>query len=91
MLEKKLLMNQEVDMSEHSYDVKLYQVFSRANDRRVLSYSLEMFCLSDPGLIYRYNYALHEQSSHVHSPVHIGYDIVNLIDNPQSNLKKSVE
>jgi hypothetical protein len=47
-------------MSEHSYDVKLYQVFSKGNEKRVLSYSLELFCLSDPGLIYRYNYALHE-------------------------------
>jgi hypothetical protein len=47
-------------MSEHSYDVKLYQVFSKGNEKRVLSYSLELFCLSDPALIYRYNYALHE-------------------------------
>ena len=29
VLEKKLLMNQEVDMSEFSYDVKLFQIFNR--------------------------------------------------------------
>ena len=42
-------------------------------------------------MIYRYNYALHEQSSHVHSPVHIGYDIINMIDNSKSRVKHSEE
>lgn len=50
-------MNQEVDMSEISYDVKMYKVFSR---KQIISYSLEIFSLNEPDLIYRYNYALHE-------------------------------
>lgn len=29
LIERSLLMNQEVDMSEISYDVKLYKVISR--------------------------------------------------------------
>jgi hypothetical protein len=91
VLEKKLLMNQEVDMSEFSYDVKLYQVFSRQKEKQALSYSFEIFTLNEPDLIYRYNYALHEQSSFVHSPIHLGYDIVNLVENPLSRLRKNEE
>lgn len=55
-------MNQEVDLSEFSYDVKLYQIFSKEinAEKRALSYSFEVFCLNEPDLIYRYNHALHE-------------------------------
>lgn len=53
-------MNQEVDMSEFSYDVKLFQVFNRHKERQALSYSFEIFSHNEPDLIYRYNYALHE-------------------------------
>jgi len=63
LLDKRLLMNQEVEMSEFTYDVKLYQVFNRAalaSEKRVLSYNFEVFCLNEPDLLYRYNYALHE-------------------------------
>lgn len=79
-------------MSEFTYDVKLYQVFNRAalaSEKRVLSYNFEVFCLNEPDLVYRYNYALHEQSSFIHSPVHIGYEIVNLIENPSSRVRQN--
>jgi len=92
LLDKRLLMNQEVEMSEFTYDVKLYQVFNRAalaSEKRVLSYNFEVFCLNEPDLVYRYNYALHEQSSFIHSPVHIGYEIVNLIENPSSRVRQN--
>ncbi len=69
-----------MDMSEFSYDVKLYQVFTRSKEQKSLCYCLEIFSLNDPDLIYRYTYALHEQSSLINSPVHIGYDIINLIE-----------
>jgi hypothetical protein len=85
-------MNQEVDLSEFTYDVKLYQIFNKTaqiSDKKVLSYCFEIFCLNEPDLVYRYNYALHEQSSFIHSPVHIGYDIVNLIENHQSKVRQT--
>ena len=56
-------MNQEVDLSEFTYDVKLYQLFNKTSnlsEKRVLSYLFEIFCLNEPDLVYRYNYALHE-------------------------------
>lgn len=85
-------MNQEVDMSEFSYDVKLFQVFSLLEkEKKALSYCFEIFCLNEPDLLYRYNYALHEQSSFIHSPIHIGYDLVNLIENPMSKSKEHEE
>lgn len=56
-----------------------------------LSYSFEIFCLNEPDLIYRYNHALHEQSSTLHSPVHIGFDMVNLIENPLSKVRVNEE
>ena len=87
IVDKRLLMNQEVVMSEFSYDVKLFQVFSKKAEKQVLSYSFEVFSLNEPDLVYRYNYALHEQSSQIHSPVHFGYDIFNLIENPHSKLR----
>jgi hypothetical protein len=84
-----MLMNQEVDMSEFSYDVKLFQIFGndKLDHKVALSYSFEIFCLNEPDLVYRYNHALHEQSSNIHSPVHIGFDMVNLIENPLSKVR----
>ena len=62
LIEKKLLINQEVDLSEFSYDIKLYQIFSKEQgiEKRAFSYSFEIFSLNEPDLIYRYNHALHE-------------------------------
>ena len=75
-------MNKEVDMSEFQYDVKLYQIFNIDKDKKALAYSFEIFSLNEPDLVYRYNYALHEQSSYIHSPVHLGIDVINLIESP---------
>lgn len=60
-------------------------------EKKALSYCFEIFSLNEPELMYRYIYALHEQSSFVHSPIHIGYDVVNLIENDLSRLRQNEE
>lgn len=72
-------------MSEFTYDIKLYQIFE-IHKEKALAYSLEIFSLNEPDYIYRYNYPLHKQSSNIHTPMHLGYDILNLIENPSRDL-----
>jgi len=43
-------------MSEFTYDIKLFMVHLAKEDKSLLSYSLEIFALNDPDVIYIYNY-----------------------------------
>ena len=64
-------------MSEFTYDIKLYHVFE-IHQEKPLAYSLELFSLNEPDLLYRYNYPLPLQSSALHSPLYLGFDLLNL-------------
>ena len=61
VLTKTLLLNDEVDFTEFSYDIKLFKItrkhaFGGETDAGIdiLAYHVEIFNLNDPELIYRY-------------------------------------
>lgn len=43
-------------MSEFTYDLKVYLIHKTKGDNKLISYSLEIFALNDPDVIYIYNY-----------------------------------
>ena len=61
-------MNTEVEVSEFTYDIKLFLVNEKDstvidadnqnNFNRALSYSLEVFAINEPDIVYRFNYPI---------------------------------
>lgn len=69
-------------MSEFQFDIKLYQILFTSDIDTPISYSIEIFSLTNPDLLYRFNYPINHFSSSLNSPMHISIDIINLIENP---------
>ena len=86
-LVEKLIMNSEVEMSEFSFDIKLYENIEVAQDR-IISYIIEIFNLNDPDTIYRYNHSINPYSTNIQTSMDIGVDLFNLIDHPHKKQNK---
>lgn len=72
--------NYECNMVEQLYDVKVYELLKRS-DKDIISYQLEVFTLSNPDIVYIYNYPINfaEQFQDSHGLI---IDIFNLVENP---------
>lgn len=90
LLKKTLVLNEEVDFTEISYDIKLYKIsrsspFGSGNldvGCETLSYHVEIFNLNQPDVIYKHRIPVHQQNTNnVHDPVTFVVDVFNLIDN----------
>ena len=77
-------MNQEIDMSEFTYDLKLYLVteLQEGFDEQVIAYSFEVFALNDPDVIYVHNQPAQTRVENLSVPAIFGLDVINLIENP---------
>ena len=49
--------NYEINMVEQVYDIKVYELL-RKSDKDIISYQLEIFTLSNPDIVYIYNYPI---------------------------------
>jgi len=85
ILTKTLLLNDEVDFTEFSYDIKLFKItkkhaFGAETDAGIdiLAYHLEVFNLNEPELIYRYR--LPVSSVQPADPLTYVVDVFNLIN-----------
>ena len=85
VLTKTLLLNDEVDFTEFSYDIKLFKItrkhaFGANTDAGIdnLAYHIEIFNLNDPELIYRYRFPV--SSVKPRDPVTFVVDVFNLIN-----------
>ena len=85
VLTKTLLLNDEVDFTEFSYDIKLFKItrkhaFGAKTDAGIdnLAYHIEIFNLNDPELIYRYRFPV--SSVKPRDPVNFVVDVFNLIN-----------
>jgi len=85
VLTKTLLLNDEVDFTEYSYDIKLYKVtrkhaFGAETEAgiEILAYHFEVFNLNEPELIYRYR--LPVTSVQPSDPLTFVVDVFNLIN-----------
>jgi hypothetical protein len=47
-------MNNEVEMSEFTFDIKLYSIIEKESDL-ILSYIIEVFVLTEPEVLFKYN------------------------------------
>lgn len=88
VLTKTLLLNDEVDFTEFSYDIKLFKItrkhaFGANTDAGIdnLAYHIEIFNLNDPELIYRYRFPV--SSVKPRDPVTFVVDVFNLINHTQ--------
>ena len=93
ILDKTLVLNDEVDFTEFSYDIKLFKItrkhpFGFVSDIRteILAYHIEIFNLNEPDLIYRYR--LPVSTSRPTDPVNFVVDVFNLINHAQIPLSE---
>ena len=85
---QKLLMNNEVEMCEFAYDIKLYENIGLLKDRTI-SYTLEIFSLNDPEVIYCFNHPIYiSQNSKIQTSMETIVDVLNLVEHP---LKKNLQ
>eukprot|EP00347_Sterkiella_histriomuscorum_P013376 403364949 len=91
LIEKKLVMNQEIDMSEFTYDIKLYLIIEKKEEEAQIAYSLEIFALNDPDIVYIYNQPSTKKSNAINVPSIIGIDVINLIENPIKSQEVIIE
>jgi hypothetical protein len=82
------LLNDEVDFTEFSYDIKLFKItrkhaFGANTDAGIdiLAYHIEIFNLNDPELIYRYRFPV--SSVKPSDPLTFVVDVFNLINHNQ--------
>ena len=86
LLDKTLVMNQEVDFAEFSYDVKLFRVskktqlleaFESAGGVQPFAYHVEVFNMNEPDKIYMYRVPVsHER---VADPITFSAEVFNLV------------
>ena len=81
IINKQMISNTEIEMSEFLYDVKIYQVY-KIVDRCIIAYQIEIFTLHDPDVVYLYNYPMNF-SPECQDPHTLIVDIVNLIEHPR--------
>ena len=81
--------NYEINMVEQLYDIKVYELL-RKSDKDIISYQLEVFALSNPDIVYIYNYPINfaEQFQDSHGLV---IDIFNLIENPFKKIQDKMQ
>jgi hypothetical protein len=90
LLSRVLLMNQEVDFTELTYDIKLYKVMSSNTIgsgkidliNEVIAYHLEVFNINEPDIIYKYRKPVHALGNKASEPVSFIIDVFNLVDHP---------
>lgn len=83
-------MNQEVDFTELTYDIKLYKVMSMNSIgsgnidliNEVVAYHLEVFNINEPDIIYKFRKPVHILGSGASEPVSFTIDVFNLVDHP---------
>lgn len=90
LMQKTLVLNEEVDFTEISYDIKLYKICRKspfgdgklAVGAETLSYHIEVFNINQPDVIYKHRIPVQQTSkSNVHDPTTFVVDVFNLIDN----------
>ena len=90
LLRKSLVLNEEVDFTEISYDIKLFKISRRSPfgsgeltvGCETVSYHVEIFNVNQPDVIYKHRIPVQQTStSNVHDPVTFVVDVFNLIDN----------
>ena len=90
LMQKTLVLNEEVDFTEISYDIKLFKISRKSpfGDGKLqvgaetLSYHIEIFNVNQPDVIYKHRLPVQQTSkSNVHDPSTFVVDVFNLIDN----------
>ena len=85
VVRKVLITNSEKEMSEHLYDIKLFQI-QKISDRDIIAYQLEIFSLNsfaDPSTVYQYTYPM-SFSGETQDPHSLVINVINLIEPPGS-------
>jgi len=90
LLSKTMVMNQEVDFTEFSYDIKMFKINRRSVYGQgllevgieTLAYHIEVFNLAEPDLIYKYRLPVKQQ--HPHDPLAYMVDVFNLINHSEN-------
>ena len=80
IMQKQMIANMEIEMSEFLYDIKIYQVQKKA-DKDIIAYQIELFTLNDPDVVYIYNYPMNF-SADTQDPHSLVIDVVDLIRHP---------
>ena len=91
ILERTLLVNQEFDFTEFSFDIKVFRVFNKTRygkrnlsmgSHETLSYQIEIFNVNEPNVIYKNSYPLKLPSPGVEDPVTVVANVFNLVNHP---------
>ena len=97
LLQKTLVLNQEIDFTEFSYDIKLFKISRKSafgNGKLdigagTLAYHLEIFNVNQPDIIYKYRIPVQQtEENNVHDPVSFVVDVFNLIDHPLKEIEE---
>ena len=94
LLSKIPVLNQEVDFTEYTYDIKVFKVvrksaygdkvnaYSDQVGSETLAYHIEIFNVGEPNLVYKYR--LPVRAHHPNDPLTFIVDVFNLIDHVQN-------
>jgi len=83
-------MNQEIDFTEFSYDIKLFKIQRKSPfgqgtlnvGTETLAYHLEMFNINEPDIVFKYKIPVSEDNNKVTDSAGFMSEVVNLIDHP---------
>lgn len=86
-------MNQEVDLTEITYDIKLFKVMRKNQvgagtidlTNETVAYHLEIFNINEPEVLYKYRLPMSQMGEKAHDPVTFVADVFNLVDHPFSS------
>lgn len=89
-----MILNQEFDFTELSYDIKVYRVFNKSKfgsknmfmGNETLCYQIEIFNLNEPWVIYKNNYPIKNPESNCEEPLTITAHVLNLVNHPFNNV-----
>ena len=97
LLRKTIVLNQEIDFTEFSYDIKLFKISRKSPfgdgqldiGSETLAYHLEIFNVNQPDVIYKYRLPVQQNAENdVHDPMTFVVDVFNLIDHPLKEIEE---
>lgn len=80
-MEKTLVLNQEVDFAEFSYDIKMFKVCQKKMNefgaQQTYAYHIEIFNINEPANIFTYRMPVTEKSN---DPLSFVSEVFNLVN-----------
>ena len=97
LLDKILVLNQEIDFAEFSYDIKMFRISKKsylndgieASGVLTFAYHIEIFNINEPENVYKYRMPISAENSV--DPITFSVDVFNLVHHETQPIETSVD